>query len=398
MSREHDHMSDQFVADDPSSLPHEIRTHEDDVEGQVVNRSPDRARKPSPIAVDQDKAYGDDDNIIDTSFQPLDASDQADISMSTLSSKTLDGSELADISISSTGHIKRAAVVPYYEYIEDLSSKEEGYIYRLKPKKIKDNANHYDQYEDVNQIEDRIGFRGYSLIKAAACKDEDWVVRWIYIYHREISGWYHLKFHNSWDQMASQGHAHCFERALNNRYVEMALRSFIHDLFKKMDGGGHLEIDPVIQLWHQGASAMKVSRMCVMQSSGSPYDDEPRWKIIEEQTAVSHRYICKDNYYNPPARRGVWSDLIYAFHHYTYDFSASQTLIANLDCDRHGHISNVVCLDKKSTPYHSCENPSIADNIKRAFRQFAEQHECNEICEVLGNVALGKLDASENKK
>ncbi|EGF97119.1 uncharacterized protein MELLADRAFT_114579 [Melampsora larici-populina 98AG31] len=227
LSRYNDHMADHMDADHASRPPHPIRINAaNGSEFQLDDRSLDRTRKPPPIAVSKDNAYGEEDDILETSFQTLSVSDQADISMGTVSS------------------------IPYYEYIEDLGLKEEGYIYRLKPKKIKDKMTYYDPYEDVDQLEDRIGFRGYSLVKAAT-HDEDWVVRWIHVYHREILGWYHLKFHKHWLQMASQGRAHCFERALNNRRLK-------RDLFNKIDGGGKLDIDPVIERWHQNASGMKV--------------------------------------------------------------------------------------------------------------------------------------------
>ncbi|EGG00890.1 uncharacterized protein MELLADRAFT_111372 [Melampsora larici-populina 98AG31] len=66
----------------------------------------------------------------------------------------------------------------------------------------------------------------------------------------------------------------------------------------------------------------------------------------------------------------------------------SKTVISNLDCDEHGRLSNVVCFTKNSTPYHSRESSAMADIVNRAFVLFPEQHDCNELCEHLGNIRL----------
>ncbi|EGG06803.1 uncharacterized protein MELLADRAFT_106305 [Melampsora larici-populina 98AG31] len=120
----------------------------------------------------------------------------------------------------------------------------------------------------------------------------------------------------------------------------------------------------------------------VLQGAGSTYEAEPRWKILDGATDRSH---------TKPDEPNTWTRLIHAFIHYTYDLSGNQTLISHLDCDEHGKISNSICYDQNCPPYHSRDKPEMKVSVERAFKLFREQHVCNDICGVIGNVKMGPM-------
>ncbi|EGG03455.1 uncharacterized protein MELLADRAFT_65602 [Melampsora larici-populina 98AG31] len=272
-----------------------------------------------------------------------------------------------------------AEIVPYYERIEDLSRKEEGCLYRLKAKPLRETALFYDQYEDITVLEDRVGYRCFQ--KPTFDLDSDhWTIRYIYLNHREVSGWYFLKYHVTWKDMDSQGRGHCFECAQSNRFAAMALRSFRHALYIKIRNA-YGAINLVHQQWYSDSASLV--------SSGSEYHSEPRWMICEGiNDGKSHRFVNETRFDNKPMEPYTWTDLIYAFVHYTYDLSDGRLLISNLDCDEHGRLTNIVCFDKNSAPHHSRDNAEVVDQIKDVFNHFEEQHRCNIVCQHLGNIPL----------
>ncbi|EGG00089.1 uncharacterized protein MELLADRAFT_93880 [Melampsora larici-populina 98AG31] len=280
--------------------------------------------------------------------------------------------------------------VPYFELIEDLGRKEEGTLYRVLKKLIDPNSlfTFYDQYEVVNYLEDQVTYSGYQLVPRYI--GSEWIVRKIYVHHREsdVKGLRFLKFHSSWGELPSQGRPHCFDRAHSNRYAAMALKEFKQMFFiKRRDHSDRM--NAIHQKWHHECLSLSIQPVHILQSTGSTYDDEPRWMLCEGITdQFSHRYVLKDNFNNLPMEYQPWTKIIQAFIHYVYDLSDSKTVISNLDCDEHGRLSNVVCFTKNSTPYHSRESSAMADIVNRAFVLFPEQHDCNELCEHLGNIRL----------
>ncbi|KAH9808542.1 hypothetical protein DFH28DRAFT_908939, partial [Melampsora americana] len=282
-------------------------------------------------------------------------------------------------------------LVPYYEHISDLSNKTEGCLYRLLPRHSRDSEVWYNPYEDVPFLEDHVVYDTYQKVKVLPRGDlSEWVVWRIYIHLREAPDWYFLKFHVSWEDMKSQGRAHCFERAQSNRYAAMMLKSFQHCLYiKRKNSKG--QVDLQYRQWYTDSLSMVLT--------GPHHDDQPRWMICEgvADPSSSHRYIYEYNFNNKPIEPQAWTDHIHAFVHYIYDISAGMTLIANLECDDHGKITNIVCFDQQNPPYHSCNDSDMAGRIDRAFNlHFPCQHKCNKICEHIGNVKMGSISGDDD--
>ncbi|EGF98012.1 uncharacterized protein MELLADRAFT_118621 [Melampsora larici-populina 98AG31] len=297
-----------------------------------------------------------------------------------------DSSDSQYLALPGTVSDQTIEAVPYYEDLEDLGRKEEGTLYRLKPKGFR-NTETYDQKEDVIVLEDRVVFKCYHEVDDKM--NDDWIVRRIYFSHKEIRGlirgFHFIKFHKSWVDLPSQGRPECFALAESNRHVAMALKSFKYMIFvKRKKGTG--KVIPKYQKWYSYACAMAVQTCHVLQSAGSQYENDPRWMICESATDKSHSFVYEDNFHNPPSEPNTWTKLINAFLHYTYNLSNNQTLISSLDCDEHGQISNLLCYVRNSPPYHGRDDPKLATLIDRQFKLFEEQHVCNKICEMLGNV------------
>ncbi|EGG05438.1 uncharacterized protein MELLADRAFT_64179 [Melampsora larici-populina 98AG31] len=242
---------------------------------------------------------------------------------------------MSDSSDPSEGHSEEddsnVSKVPWYEKLEDLGRKEEGCLYRLRSKPLRPSAMFYDQNEDVSHLEDRVGFRCFQKVPFVV--PLGWEVCYIHLTHREVSGWYLLKFDTAWKDMLSQGRGHCFVRAESNRFAVMAMGAFRRDLYNKIENA-YGAINLVHQQWYSNAASMA--------SSGSKYEDEPRWMICEGLTdEKSHRFVYENRFDNEPMVPYTWNDLIYAFVHFAYDISGGRTLISNLECDARGRITNI---------------------------------------------------------
>ncbi|EGF97196.1 uncharacterized protein MELLADRAFT_114520 [Melampsora larici-populina 98AG31] len=108
----------------------------------------------------------------------------------------------------------------------------------------------------------------------------------------------------------------------------------------------------------------------ILQSTGSTYDDEPRWMLCEGVTdQFSHAYVTNEKFNNPPGEYQRWTKIVQAFIHYVYDLSNSNTVITSLECDKHG----------SSPPYHSRHIAGVAEMVQQAFIRFPDEHVCNEL-------------------
>ncbi|KAH9815426.1 hypothetical protein DFH28DRAFT_1082273 [Melampsora americana] len=221
-------------------------------------------------------------------------------------------------------------MLPYYGSLPDLGVRDAGTLYRLQPKRTGQDHTSYDQEEDVYVFEDRVLYNKYGQVQAR-----------------------------------------CFAHMESNRHAAMALKCFQRLLFLKIrDVKGRLI--PKYQQWYLHACAMVI---------------QPCYGA----TDISHSFVHKDNFNNPPGAPHTWTHLIHAFIHYTYNLSADKTLISNLDCDDHGKISNLIRYVRDQPPYHSRDNANMACVVDRQFNRCDNQHVCNKICELLGNVKLGNF-------
>ncbi|EGG02412.1 uncharacterized protein MELLADRAFT_110202 [Melampsora larici-populina 98AG31] len=261
---------------------------------------------------------------------------------------------------------------PYYVDIEDLSRKQSGCLYRLRRKTLRQTVTSYDQLENVTLIKDDVVYTSGELVLHVTIED-GWTIRKMYLNHDEVGGLYHLKFDPSWLELDTEGRYECFARAESNRYASWAMNQFQYTLSRKRrNGRGRLV--PKYQRYYSLLLSMVVQPCHAMQSTGSGYDDEPRWMICERVTDRGHAYVHEGNFHNKPTERRPWTSLIHAYIHYVYDLSADQTLISRLDCDDHGKISNLVCWDRNRPPYHSRDVVEMHGRVQRAFQMFAEQH------------------------
>ncbi|EGG00503.1 uncharacterized protein MELLADRAFT_111731 [Melampsora larici-populina 98AG31] len=77
--------------------------------------------------------------------------------------------------------------------------------------------------------------------------------------------------------MESQGRAQCFARAESNRYAAWALRHFQHTLsLKRRNRRGRMVSK--YQRWYSLSLSLVVQPCHVIQSAGTGYNDEPRWR------------------------------------------------------------------------------------------------------------------------
>ncbi|EGG00802.1 uncharacterized protein MELLADRAFT_111515 [Melampsora larici-populina 98AG31] len=301
--------------------------------------------------------------------------------------------------------------VPYYEDLENLGVKEEGRLYRVEEKTFQQDSPYYDEYEFVSLLKDSIYYKCFDKVTVNVRDNADMYHCRIYLDHREAKGWYFLKYEDTWARLESQGRAQCFERALSSRDARMVLARFKDELFKRTRNERG-KINPVHLLWHGLAEAMKVQPCHVVQCAGSKYEDEPRWMVIEGVNEEStHRFIYEYGFNIQPMEPHNWTDLINAFVHFTYQLSGGKSLIAKLNGDARGQITNVVIYDKeyvfnfilqkgransdkynnafRRRPFHSQTSQEMMDKIKNVFEvHFPYEHKCNLICQHIGDQKL----------
>ncbi|EGG09366.1 uncharacterized protein MELLADRAFT_115722 [Melampsora larici-populina 98AG31] len=221
------------------------------------------------------------------------------------------------------------------------------------------------------------------------CRDmaARWVFRHIEVESNLVKRLMLAKYHDSWAYTETQGQTQAFERARANLYVAKMLRHFQNALKHLWHMPGCDNVRAKLQAIHVAARALQVPPPFVLHTVGQATFSEPEWIYCE--TAVdddNKRYVHAYKFHTAQHESDPWKDLIHGFIHFAYQKSEENSLIAQLDCDGDGIISNLVCYPKLS---HLGPVSEYTETVDKAFQHFKGEHECNKICNIL---ALRQLD------
>ncbi|KAH9815473.1 hypothetical protein DFH28DRAFT_928010 [Melampsora americana] len=247
-----------------------------------------------------------------------------------------------------------AVTVDYLNYDEafhaslpDLNSKKSISVYTLPPKVFDSAKPTFYVNETVPIIVKTLYYLPGNAISLQGSRDKsEWTARSLVVEFE--TGPTHLlaKEHSWWSESSARARSEAFGRAQSNRYP-----------------------------------------FYVLQHISDPSEEKSQWLIAESATDTrNHRYVHEYEFYNKNYTMKVdkeLEDVIYAFLHYTYKMSGCVSLIAQLDCDSCGKISNLVCFTKVRPPDSLCFR-GMFNVIEMASVHFERQHKCNDVCHTLG--------------
>ncbi|KAH9807024.1 hypothetical protein DFH28DRAFT_162128 [Melampsora americana] len=267
---------------------------------------------------------------------------------------------------------------PFHMTRGELTAKRGGFFYHISPI----NRDQWGfTYKPSGKYELTETYVWYDIsrtgVAGSAREFYDWIFRKIEFHSGGLPRAMIAKHHRKWiDDYPNQPREEALELGAANVYVAMMLQEFknaVRDC--KPTKGSVLKAKDV----YDELKLMKVSPVYILQGMGYLKYDESFWQVCEATRHASHStYVHGYNFTPNESHNNRWSDLVQAFLHYINQKSGGNTIVAQLDCDIKGTISNLMCYDKEA-PQH------LADpgDISNAFKHFDQDHKCNDICSML---------------
>ncbi|KAH9807510.1 hypothetical protein DFH28DRAFT_938362 [Melampsora americana] len=281
----------------------------------------------------------------------------------------------------STDHTDDAghgSLTPFKMTRGELSAKRGGFLYSISP------INH-DKWGCTYKASGKYGltetYVWYDLSRTEVVgrtqEFYDWIFRKLELHTGSIRDALIAKHHRKWfDDYPNHPREEAMELAQANVYTAMMLKQF-QDAIR--------DCKPVVGLdyKHENVSEesrlMQVSPVYILQSMGCLNPDESSWNVCEAPRHPSTlTYVHGSNFTPRELHNNRWRDLVQAFLHYINKKSGGKTIIAQLDCNIKGMISNLMCFDRESSQHLADQ-----DEIELAFKHFAQDHQCNFICRML---------------
>ncbi|KAH9809490.1 hypothetical protein DFH28DRAFT_853634, partial [Melampsora americana] len=271
-------------------------------------------------------------------------------------------------------------LTPFNMTRAELSSKRGGFIYNISPIDF----THWGvAYKPSGKYELKANYVWYDVsrtdVRGSTRELYDWIFRKLQLYSGTIKDALIAKHHRNWfDDYPSHPREEAMEMAQANVYVAMMLKEFQNDLSKcHTETGVSMVLTP--QHIYAESQHLEVSPIYLLQGMGHLKNDESSWQVCEPPRHSSHvSYFNEYNFRSHDSQHKRWRELVQGFLHYIHKKSKGKTIVAQLDCNKYGMISNLVCFDKEN----QCH---LADSevIQRAFTHFGEDHKCNDVCHML---------------
>lgn len=219
----------------------------------------------------------------------------------------------------------------------------------------------------------------------------DWILRKLDFHSCAIPDSLIGKHHRQWtNDTASVAREEAMELAQSYVYVGMMLKEFQNFI---RDSKPDKEIDLTPYDLHEESKDLKVSPVYVLQAFGDLKPNESSWLVCEALCHSSHvNYVHAYDFRTKDSQHKRWRNLVHAFVHYVNKRSGGKTIIANLDCNIKGELSNLLCFDKKSSCYLA-----EPEDIQNVFHLFGHHHNCNDVCRMLKLVEAKKKSGKSMK-
>ncbi|KAH9808176.1 hypothetical protein DFH28DRAFT_910592 [Melampsora americana] len=227
----------------------------------------------------------------------------------------------------------------FYASLPDLFHKKSISVYHLPPKKFSSNKPAYNPNETVPIFVKALYYQHGPPITLYGTRDQDdWTPTAVVVDFETGPTQLLALEHRRWYESAARARAEAFGRAQSNRYVAMLLELFQEDLFQQWS----TKESENIRRMYKHAS--------FLQAISDQDKDKSQWLIAERATdSRNHRYVYEFMFNNKNYKMKAdtqLDDVIFSFLHYTYKMSGGLSLIAQLDCDAHGRLSNLLCFTK----------------------------------------------------
>ncbi|EGG08626.1 uncharacterized protein MELLADRAFT_84716 [Melampsora larici-populina 98AG31] len=233
----------------------------------------------------------------------------------------------------------------------DLPSKCVAFIYRwdtfynencTKPTYVPDSCDSISESVAVYQI-------GSSVDLSKTRDINEWSVREMQGNGVEMPYAGIVRFHHCWSFYAKAGRETAVELVNAHAYVEAMLQLFKLSLCQLWEEQKQPEDALAMEFrdWYFRTSVLHVPCVSLIQTIGQLDDDVPCWMICETaHHPTSKRYVYPSCFRDSMPASDPWKAIIFALIHYVYQKSGGVTLLAQVDCDISGILTNIVCFNK----------------------------------------------------
>ncbi|KAH9807397.1 hypothetical protein DFH28DRAFT_915673 [Melampsora americana] len=240
--------------------------------------------------------------------------------------------------------------VPLDMLRHDLVTKQAAILYRFSP----------IPYDVHFLVYDPVGLNTYKKsIVMYNCKDlrqpnfnwdhHDWTIKSVGIESSELHNPMVAKYNEHWLTSSNLAREHALELGQSNLYVRHMLYFFQHALqdhwLGKINQSGYRQQIRKDRVLHAQSLGLQVPMPCLLQTIGQK--NRSGWLFCEdEHHHKNHCYVHEYKFVQDQPEDDPWEDLIHAFIHHSYHHSKKQSLIAQLDCDIGGQMSNLICFTR----------------------------------------------------
>ncbi|KAH9813810.1 hypothetical protein DFH28DRAFT_857979, partial [Melampsora americana] len=292
-----------------------------------------------------------------------------------------------DLEVTEEEIIKLASQVRQVNFMftPDTSSKQGGWNYEVVPVILEGDSLIYDPAGgDYTMDQTVVTFNCVMFDQPHFTQDShEWIQKKMMIdtKHYDLPLIMIAKQRHAWATKPNLARSQALERVKSNLHAARMLKLFMEDLEKLMTSRSR-KIRTAAMETHQLSLGLKIPPNSLVKTFGKHETGNSEWLLCDApHHLVNQRYVHPYKFESD--RQDKWSDFIHALVHYSYHRTGAHSLIAQVDCDQLGSLSNLVCFTRG---YQHVGNPGmdIDQTVKMAFVHFKVSHQCNNICNILG--------------
>ncbi|KAH9808519.1 hypothetical protein DFH28DRAFT_909110 [Melampsora americana] len=272
------------------------------------------------------------------------------------------------------------------------SSKQGGWNYEVVPVILEGDSLIFDPAGgDYTMDQSVVTFNCVPFEQPYFTQDShDWIQRKMMIdtKHYDLPHIMIAKQHKAWANRPNLARSQALERVKSNLYAARMLKLFKEGLENSMTSRSRA-IRTAASEMHQLSLGLKIPPNSLVKTFGKHESDYCEWLLCDApHHRVNQRYVHPYKFESD--QKDKWSDFVHAFVHYSYHRTGAHSLVAQVDCDQLGSLSNLVCFTR-GYQHVGIPGMDIDETVKMAFVHFKASHQCNDICNILGlkNVKTG---------
>ncbi|KAH9822200.1 hypothetical protein DFH28DRAFT_881696 [Melampsora americana] len=232
----------------------------------------------------------------------------------------------------------------------DLHTKRAAFLYQFFP--LPDGGEHFIQYDPLGLDtvkESLVIYQCTPYSNAIYSRDSyNWTTHTIDIETPEIDNTMVAKYHQDWTTCLPLARDIVLERGHSSLYVANMLYHFQEALKAVWIADTQQTIHEMRynRQLHAQSLSLKMPPVCLLFTIGPKVQDSSRWLLCKAAHSPHMRYVHEYQFNKCHPAEDPWADLIMALIHYVYKRTGGHSLIAQVDCDLSGILSNLVCFAK----------------------------------------------------